>query len=348
MADVRKSFRLLALVLAASAVSVQAQSQLGGHKPPGSSLGGGNTGTGGPGDLSSLKPPVPKPGATPPPPSLQPPASHPPPGKPAPMVTPQAQTGPAPMSTARFQTLRAGDRVVDLRTASDGEVLTGKSGRTITVGRIKELQAAMESAKPVVVAKPGQSLASLSSAPAGTRVRIGNRTVRADFLAKVQSLRAKLSVKRTPKPMPNSLQYANAKADGVLGQNGLTIAAALKRPGNEVIQVGSRKYSAEQLRQIDAALRASKREPLGLAERAAAMNKGMTRASIAPKGPSAAGPRLAVTKTTPIQQMLAKPDDTVLQSPSGKTVTVGQVKQYLAREKLTPEQLGARFAKGAK
>jgi hypothetical protein len=148
--------------------------------------------------------------------------------------------------------------------------------------------------------------------------------------------------------MPDSLQYANAKPDAVVGQQGLTIAAALERPGNEVIQVGSRKYSAEQLRRIDAALRASKREPLGLAERAAAMNKGMARASIAPKGPPATGPRLAVTKATPIQEMLSKPDDTVLQSPSGKTVTVGQVKQYMAREKLTPAQLGARFAKGAK
>ena len=342
MADPRTSPWLVALVLAASALPAGAQSQLGGSRPPGSSLGGNSNTTGGAGDLSSLKPPVPKAGAAAPPASLQPPAG------PAPATAPKAHAGPAPMSTARLETIRAGDRVVDLRTASNSEVLTGKSGRTITVGRIKQLQAAMDSAKPAIEAKPGQSLASLASAPAGSRVRIGNRTVRADFLAKVQSLRAKLSTKRTPKPMPNSLQYAKAKADGVVGQHGLTIAAALKRPGNEVIQVGSRKYSAEQLRQFDAALRASKREPLGLAERAGAMNKGMTKASVAPKSPAATGPRLAVTKATPIQRMLAKPDDTVLQSPSGKTVTVGQVKQYMAREKLTPEQLGARFAKGAK
>jgi hypothetical protein len=60
-----------------------------------------------------------------------------------------------------------------------------------------------------------------------------------------------------------------------------------------------------------------------------------------------AGPRLTVTKATPIQEMLAKPDATVLQAPGGKAITVAQLKQYMAREKLTPAQLSARF-KGAK
>ena len=52
-------------------------------------------------------------------------------------------------------------------------------------------------------------------------------------------------------------------------------------------------------------------------------------------------------KTT-IHDILAQPDNTVLQSPKGKAVTVGQVKQYMAREKLTAAQLAARYPRSGK
>jgi hypothetical protein len=115
-----------------------------------------------------------------------------------------------------------------------------------------------------------------------------------------------------------------------------------------VIQIGPLKYSAEQLRQMDALLKASPREPLGLAERVG-RGMGATKAAAAPKGPVAlTGPRMTVTPKTTIHDVLAQPDNTVLQSSTGKAVTVGQVKQYMAREKLTPAQLAARYPRSGK
>lgn len=325
MTESRLLASLVMACLALGPLAAGAQSQLGGSRsgPTGST------------DLSTLKPPVKKSGDAAPS------------GAPARQAAPP---GPAsvPQSTARFQTIKAGDRIVDLRTASNSEVLTGNNGRTITVGRLKELQGAMVASKPVVAARPGQSLAALAASPRGTRVLIGGRMVRSEDLGPIQALRAKLAVKRTPKPVPSAQQYANAKPNATVGSGGITMAEALKRPGNDVIQVGPLKYSAEQLRQMDALLKASPREPLGLAERVGRRG-GTAKVAAAPKGPVAlSGPRMTVTPKTTIHDVLAQPDNTVLQSSKGKAVTVGQVKQYMAREKLTAAQLAARYTRSGK
>jgi len=338
MADSRIAASLVALALATGAFPLYAQSQLNPPKPagqpPASSLGGGSPGStsGGANDLGSLKPPV-KRGAA---------AAAPTPAAPA----AQGATKAPALSTARFQTIEARDRVVDLRTANNSEVLVGKSGRTITVERVKRLQGLLESrrAQPLIIAKPGQSLASLAAAPAGTRVMIKDHIARTEDLKKFQGLRARLATKRVPKPLPDSALNAGKAPNAVVGEGGITLADALKRPGTDIIQIGSRKYSADQLRQIDAALRASPREPKGLVERA---GTGKRTASAAPPGPVSSGPRVMVSKSTSIQGMLAKPDNTVLQAPNGKTITVAQLKEYMAREKLTPAQMTSRF-KGAK
>ena len=316
MTDSRILSTLVIACLAIAPFPAVSQSQLGGgSRPPGAP---------GSNDMSTLKPPVKKPGESPPP------------GVPAPQ--PGAAQSSA-QSTARFQTIKAGDRIVDLRTASNSEVLTGKGGRTITVERIKQLQGRIDATRPTIVAKPNQSLASLAAAPAGSQVMVRGQLVRPEMLGRVAALRAKLTQPRTVKPLPSAATYANAKPDGIVGQGGLTMAEALKRPGNQVIQVGSLKYSADQLRQIDAIVKASPKDPRGLAERV-----GTPKA--APAGPAKAGPRFAVTKATPIQTMLAKPDDTVLQSPGGKAITVGQLKEYMAKEKLSPADLAKRFQGG--
>ena len=179
-------------------------------------------------------------------------------------VQPQAQA----MSTTRFQTLKVNGKLVDLRTLSNNDVLTGKNGKSISVARIKQLQARLDAAKgkSIITARQGQSLRSLAGEPAGTRIALpNNRVVKAQDLAKVQNVLAKLSTKRVVKPLPQAMN--NAPAQAVVGPN-LSIADALKRPANDVIQIGSRKYSVDQLRQIDNQLKASKYEPRGLAERA--------------------------------------------------------------------------------
>jgi hypothetical protein len=199
----------------------------------------------------------------------------------------QAQT----MSTARFQTLKVNGKLVDLRTLSNNDVLTGKNGKSISVARIKQLQARLDAAKgrpaiTAITARQGQSLRSLASEPAGTRIVLANsRTVKSQDLAKVQNVFAKLSVKRVIRPLPQAMN--NAQAQATVGPN-LSITDALKRPGSDVIQIGSRKYSVEQLRLIDSQLKASKYEPRGLVERAGSRKRtgaaGSTRSTPNPRG----------------------------------------------------------------
>ncbi len=180
------------------------------------------------------------------------------------------------MSTTRFQTLKVNGKLVDLRTLSNNDVLTGKNGKSISVARIKQLQARLDAAKgrpalAVTTARQGQSLRSLASEPANTRIVLpNNRMVKPQDLAKVQNVYAKLSAKRVVKPLPQALN--NVPAQAVVGPN-LSIADALKRPASDVIQIGSRKYSVEQLRVIDSQLKASKYEPRGLVERAGSRKK---------------------------------------------------------------------------
>jgi hypothetical protein len=237
--------------------------------------------------------------------------------------------------TPRITTIKTADKTVDIRTLPGSEVLKGKSGKTITVERLRQLQAKIDSQRPapVVIAQPGQKISALASSAPGTRVVLpGARTVRSEDMAKVQSVMAKLSQKRTPMPVPSA---QSGSATSVVGQGGFSMADALKRPGNELIQVGQLKYTADQLRQIDTAIKGSKRDARGLSER--------TPARAQPVAPTPSGPRVPVKRETTIKEMLAKPDNAVLQTPSGKTVTVAQLKQYMAQNNLTADQLEAKF-----
>lgn len=239
----------------------------------------------------------------------------------------------------RFLKLKVDGKAVDVSALPDSAVLRGKSGKTITVAQLKQLEARINgvSSAPMLVAKQGQTIGTLAAAPAGTRIALpGGKVARAEDMVKLQSIYAKLSEPRIVKPIPQSMP--NATAQVVVGQ-GTTLAEAMKRPAGDVIQIGSRKYTAEQLRQMDALLRASPRDPRGLLERArGATPAGRTGTPIA----LPTGPRIKLQRGTSIQDMLAKPDGTVLESPSGKTISVAQLKQYMAHERLTPAQLQAR------
>ena len=271
---------------------------------------------------------------------------------PAPVLMPQRPvTAIPPTSRMRLQSVIVDGRAVDISTLPDATLLKGSSGRTISVARVKQLQARLErgstassaggSRAPLVVAKPGQSLASLTQSPAGTRIQLpGGRVARVEDLSKIQQLRAKLNERRVVRTVPQSMDRATANA--VLGQNGLTMAEALKRPGSDVIQVGQRKFSVDQLRQMDALLRASPREPRGLTDRIATSTPGATNAATARLNPGSqrpSGPVFQVRRGMSLRDMLAKPDNTVLQTESGKTTTVAQIKQYMATQRLNADQL---------
>lgn len=191
----------------------------------------------------------------------------------------------SPTALTRFKMVKVDGKMIDLSKLTDSTVLKGKSGKTISVARIKQLQARIDGAStmPMITAQKGQSLKSLAAAPVGTMIALpGGKVTRSQDLAKAQTLIAKLAVKRVIKPVPVSL--TNVQPTAVVGQ-GLTLAEAMKRPANEVIQVGSRKYTAEQLRQMDALLKASPREPRGLLDRAASSGRtGQTPARTIRKG----------------------------------------------------------------
>jgi len=234
----------------------------------------------------------------------------------------------------RMQNLNIGGKIVDLRNLPDSHMLTASNGRTITIARIKQLQARMDSAStsPLIIAKPGQSLKTLAAAPKDSRVAlVGGQTTSVAMLGKIEQLQIKLRTNRVVKPVPLSLP--NVVAQGVVGQNNLTINEALKRPANEVIQINTRKYTAEDLRKIDALLKANPRDPRGIAERTGR----------ATAGTSSTGPIVKVTRRESLQQLLSKPDNTVLETRNGKKATVAQIKQYLAKERLTPAQLETKF-----
>lgn len=271
---------------------------------------------------------------------------------PAPVLMPQQPvTANPPTSRVRLQSVMVDGRAVDISTLPDTTVLKGSGGRTISVARVKQLQARLErgasaapaggAKAPLIVAKPGQSLASLSQSPAGSRIQLpGGRVARVEDLSKIQQLRAKLNERRVVRAVPQSMDRASANA--VLGQNGLTMAEALKRPGSDVIQVGQRKFSVEQLRQMDALLRASPREPRGLTDGMATSTPGAGNAAtarLAAGSQRPSGPVFQVRRGMNVRDMLAKPDNTVLQTESGKTTTVAQIKQYMATQRLTADQL---------
>lgn len=268
--------------------------------------------------------------------SLQPPTPN-----PAPALQSNSPTNAQPTTLTRFKMVKVDGKMLDLSKLSDATVLKGKSGKTISVARIRQLQARIDgaSATPMMTAKTGQSLKSLATAPAGTRIALpSGKIVQSQDLGKIQNIYAKLSVNRAITPIP--LQVKNAQPMAVVGQ-GTTLAEAMKRPASDVIQVGSHKYTAEQLRQIDALLKASPRDPRGLLERAGS-GPAAGRAGTTPIIPT--GPRLKMQRGTSVNEMLAKPDNAVLESPSGKIITVAQLKQYMALERLTPAQLQGKGA----
>lgn len=212
-------------------------------------------------------------------------AAPPAPATTSPNVAQNSPSKAAPTTLTRFKMVKVDGKMLDLTKLPDSTVLKGKSGKTISVARIKQLQARLDgvTTAPMITAQKGQSLKSLASAPKNTLIAMpGGRVARSQDLAKVQNILAKLSVKRVVKPIPVSLK--NAQPTAVVGQ-GLTLAEAMKRPASDVIQVGSRKYTAEQLRQMDALLKASPREPRGLLDRAASAGRaGKTPAKSIRKG----------------------------------------------------------------
>ncbi|MCP5165594.1 MAG: hypothetical protein H6990_11125 [Pseudomonadales bacterium] len=166
--------------------------------------------------------------------------------------------------------------------------------------------------------KPGMSLNSLTGRldsdfvefNANSRMRVGDLR-RLDAAAK--RMRAASS---TPAP-PSGLREPPASG-GERVNNASELAAALRRNGDDRIQLPSgENLTVDQLR----FLKPEVEQRLG------------RKLSAEPRAPALSGPALKVPRGISAEEwrkLLQKPDSTVLESPSGKRVTVGEIKQLLA------------------
>ena len=174
------------------------------------------------------------------------------------------------------QNLKIGKDLIALHTLPDNQILKGASGKTITVARLKQLQALLDptkptaamTARPVVKAQAGQNLASLAALPSNSRISLvkGQKQVIASpaQLSHIKSLIAKMNEPRTVQAVPRSM--GNIQARHIVGAE-LSFADALKKPAAETIKIGNYTYTAEQLRLIDLKLRQSRVDPRGLVDR---------------------------------------------------------------------------------
>lgn len=245
----------------------------------------------------------------------------------------------------RPQNIKIGSETIALHMLPDTQVFKGASGRTISVARLKQLQALldpslpaeMKAVGPIVKAQPGQSLASMAALPANTRITLANGHIAtAGQLNEIKGLINKMNQPRTITPVP--LVLANSQARLTVGPT-LTLADALKRPASEPVRVGNYTYTAEQLRLIDSKLRASKVDPRGLIERERGGGTSVTNKPNVNVIPS--GPQIKIARGSSMVSMLDKPDSTVLVSANGKATTVGALKQYLREKNLTAAQFDA-------
>lgn len=106
------------------------------------------------------------------------------------------------------------------------------------------------------------------------------------------------------------------------------IATALKRPDNETVRLPSgRLVTVGQIKFV---------QPL--------VEKRLGRSlATLPKGPDLSGPAIKITKTTTKSEWISifqKPDNTVVESPNGKRITVGMLKQEMIQQtKVAPRKV---------
>lgn len=110
-------------------------------------------------------------------------------------------------------------------------------------------------------------------------------------------------------------------ASGRLLRNSADIAEALKRPDNETLQLPSgRTLTVGQLKLVQ-----------GEVERRLGHSLGSL-----PQRPGLDGPAVKVDANADWKNLLQRPDNTVLETPQGTRITVGELKQTLAATRKSP------------
>ncbi len=168
----------------------------------------------------------------------------------------------------------------------------------------------------VIAYTPGMTVRSLAGRADSALVELApGRRTRVGDLRRLDAVAQRL--RRTETPPPRGLRAAPARAGATPLRSTDDIAAALRRPGTDVLQLPSgRTLTAEQLRFM-----------IPRAERH------LGRSIAASPGPRLSPrPAIRVDAQTDWGAVLARPDDTLIESPSGRRVTVGALKRELAAQ----------------
>lgn len=154
------------------------------------------------------------------------------------------------------------------------------------------------------------------SRPDSDRVQLPNgRHVRVGDIRRLSALAQKMQAK--PGAMAAPALAAKPAATGIRVSNAAELAAALKRPdGDTVVLPSGRRATVGQLRFVQPYVE---------------KKTGRALASPAAQRPNLSGPAIKVTAQSDFRDLLKRPDATVLEAPNGTRITVGELRQALAR-----------------
>ena len=175
--------------------------------------------------------------------------------------------------------------------------------------------------EPIIRFTRTESPGFLAGRPDGDRVELQDgRRLKIGDIRRLTSLTQKARAATPGSRMPQALKLKpSAKGAPLISSDDL--AAALSRPDSETLQLPSGKTMTVGLLKL---VREDVERQLG---------RSLTSTTARP---DLSGPAVRVQSGTDWKNILQRPDNTVLESPGGKRITVGELKQVLADSAKTP------------
>ncbi len=208
---------------------------------------------------------------------------------------------------------------LSIKALPDSHLLRTNKGVQMTVGQYKAALARIQSGqiKEVKIGM-GQTIASAAKLPAGTMVvapsgaRISQVT-----LAHVQKIKDEVAARKKETVLPTAIKSTPV---GIVGRD-FDISQALTRKDSDTVTLGNKQYTVGQLKYIDSHLKAAGQP--SLAQYAAKAGSGRPGAS--------QGPVVKVSRSADLASLLKMPDNTILESPGGKRITVATLKAHVQK-----------------
>lgn len=200
-------------------------------------------------------------------------------------------------------------------------------GRLLALCLAGAAGAAVAAEADVVRMAPGQRLNSLASQPDTDQVQLSDgKRVRLGDLRRIDQAGQRLRSGAASAVVPAPLRHKPA-ATGIRVDNPAALAEALKRPDSDTVVLPSgRRVTVGQIRFAQPRVEMRLGRPLG----------------VLPARPGLSGPATRVDARSDWKAILAKPDQTVLESPTGKRITVGELKQAIRTGALPKATVPAR------